>query len=200
MPPLLALFALDIVPSLTALGLVLIMPAEGRKFLRCASAVLTRLSARPWLSLWLVAVLVLLACLGFSFFLGIPEPRVHDEFSYLLAADTFLHGRLSNPTHAMWQHFETFHVIHQPTYASKFFPAQGLSLAVGRLIGGHPIVGVWLSVAGASMALCWMLRAYVPPRWALVGTILALVQVRLAIPIGMNGLWGYWSQSYWAAR
>ena len=41
---------------------------------------------------------------------GVPQPRIDDEYSNLLMGDTFAHFRLTNPTPAAWQHFETFHV------------------------------------------------------------------------------------------
>jgi hypothetical protein len=57
------------------------------------------------------------------------------------AADTFMHGRLANPTHPLWTFFESIHVNHQPTYVSKYPPMQGFALAFGRLIAGQAIVG-----------------------------------------------------------
>jgi len=116
-----------------------------------------------------------------------PLPSVPDEFSYLLASDTFSQGRLTNPTHPFWKHFESFHIFHQPSYASKYPPGQGLFLAVGQVLTGRPIVGVWLSVALACAAICWMLHAWVPPRWALAGGLMSVLHPLLI----------FWGQNFW---
>ena len=119
--------------------------------------------------------------------LGIPIPGIHDEFSYLLMADTFAHGRLANPTHPLWVSFETFHVNFLPTYSSMYPPAQGLVLAVGQLVG-HPWIGVLLSNAGMCASIVWMLRAWVPRRWAFLGGVIAAIQFSITT---------YWMNSYW---
>src|SRR5689334_23736332 len=129
------------------------------------------LAVRPSLSLGVVFVLAFLLAFVGTVGMGFPEPTIHDENSYLLSAETFAAGRLTNPPHPMAEYFQTFHVLQQPTYASKYPPAQGLALALGIKLAGTPIVGVWLSFALMCAAIYWTLRAWVGPRWALAGAL-----------------------------
>jgi hypothetical protein len=117
----------------------------------------------------------------------VPIPSVHDEYSYLLAADTFAHGRLTNPPHQLAVFFDTFHVLQRPTYASKYPPAQGMVLALGQLLGS-PWIGVLLSMAAMYAALAWALQGWLPARWALFGTLIVLLRVDLM---------SYWVDGYW---
>lgn len=120
--------------------------------------------------------------------LPIPVPAIHDEYSHLLLADTLAHGRLANPTHPMWVHFETFHVNWHPTYASMYYPGHALFLALGQVVMGHPFWGVWLSSGLMCAAICWALQGWMPPAWALAGGLLAVIRL---------GTFSYWADSYW---
>ena len=157
-----------------------------------------RLLRHPSIAFLLIGLLAFAASVFLTVFTGIPQPRIHDEFSNLLAADTFSHGRVTNPPHPLWKHFETFHVIQHPTYASKYPPAQGLTLAWGQVIFGHPIVGVWLSVGLACAAICWMLAGWCPLHWAWLGGLVAVIRIVFSGPSSLKLIsFAYWSQSYW---
>ncbi|MBI2921828.1 MAG: hypothetical protein HYY18_12150 [Planctomycetes bacterium] len=173
---------------LAGLGAAFAVPHAGRKFFRAAAQRFDGFARRRAASVAAVGLLSFLGSAAFGFLVRLPEPSVHDEFAYVLLGDTFASGRLANPQHPLWPHFETMHVLHEPAYAAKFPVAQGLFLAAGQALSGDPIVGVWLGAALACAALTWMLQAWLPPRWALLGGILAVLHF---------GIVGYWAQSYW---
>jgi hypothetical protein len=179
---------IELALTFMALLVAFLFPRFGSSFFLRAESSFSRLAQRKKLSVVLVFLFALGARAAILPILPIPQPHIDDEFSYLLGADTFLHGRLANPPHPMWIHFETFHVIQQPTYASKYPPAQALILAAGRLLTGRPFVGVWFSTGLMCAAICWMLQAWVSPSWALVGGIIAVVRL---------GLFTYWVDGYW---
>ncbi|HYL34662.1 MAG TPA: hypothetical protein VEV17_01975 [Bryobacteraceae bacterium] len=147
-----------------------------------------RLAERTGWSMLLLLVLPVALRLSLLPQYPIPSPGVSDDFSYLLLADTLRHFRLANPAHPLHQFFETFFVLQEPSYSSIFPLGQGIALAIGWMIFGHPWAGVALSV-GAFCALCyWMLRSWTTPVWALAGGLLAAIEF---------GPLNQWMNSYW---
>ena len=170
-----------------AIGFAFAFPKLGSSFFLQIEHTFGRLARRKSLSVAVVGASAFLLRLAILPFCPIPRPFVPDDFSFLLAADTFASGRLTNPTPAMWAHFETIHETMKPTYMSMYFPAQGLVLAAAKVLTGHAWYGVLVMSALMCAAICWMLQAWLPPAWALLGGILAILRICL---------FSYWTNTY----
>jgi len=157
---------------------------------RSIERLLGQLARRKGLAVTCVGLSVLFLRLAILPLYPVPLPFCPDDFSFLLACDTFALGRLTNPTPPMWTHFESIHITMTPTYMSMYFPGQGLILAASKVLLGNPWFGVLLVSALMCAALCWMLQAWLPPKWALLGGMVAVLRI---------GVFSYWTNTYHAA-
>jgi len=175
--------AADFVELALAALLVLLILACSR-----IAAFARRFATRTGLCMLLLAVLPVALRLALLEQSPVPNPAGADDFAHLLVADTLRHFRLANPPHPMHEFFETVFVLQEPAYASIFPIGQGLALALGRMLFGHPWAGVLLSVAAFCSLCYWMLRAWTTPGWALFGGLLAVIEF---------GPLRYWMNTYW---
>jgi hypothetical protein len=185
------LLLVEIALGIAAVWLASHRPALGSQAFSKFELLLSRFAQRKNLTVLMIGMLTLGLRLAVLPAEPIPHPAIHDEFTYLLQADTFAHGRLTNPTPPMWEHYETFYVIFQPSYCGKYFPGQGLFLALGQVVFGHPFWGVWLTSGLMCAAITWMLQGWFSPGWALLGGFIAMLRL---------GVFGYWADSYWGGN
>jgi hypothetical protein len=141
-----------------------------------------------WAACLLPALLSIALRLALLPWIPKPNPAVSDEFSHRFLAETLLAGRFANPPHPLWQHFESIHILQQPTYSSMYLFGHAAFLSAGKLLSGDFFGGVLLETALFCAVLVWFLYAYVPPRWAFYGGLIAAVRF---------GAVSYWNDSYW---
>ena len=177
---------IQVLEVLLALTLVAILRIR-RQWLSPLAGVWRRLEPHPVRLLTGLAAGLLLTHVALEWNQPRRAPAVHDEFGYLLTAETFLEGKFTNPTPPDWRALETIHVNFVPSYNSMYPPGQPLLLAAAWRALGHPIHANWVLAPLLGLGTWWMAAAWIPRRWALLGG--TLVALRL-------GLFGYWSESY----
>jgi hypothetical protein len=178
--------ALEVI-ALIGLLAAFLVPRFGARGFRSVEMLFQKVSGHRWRAILLAAAAPMIIRLVMLPIFGTPLPYVHDEFSYLLMADTFAHGRVTNPPPPQSQHFEAEYILLHPTYASQYQPGQGLVMAAGQVIAGHPWWGVWASIGLMCGTICWALSYLFPIRWALCGALGAALQF---------GIFGFWMNSY----
>lgn len=143
----------------------------------------TRLELLAYLCCFLLGVLV--PWIGMQF-QGTPEPSTPLAHARLLAAETFASGRLANPSIPGGSLLQTYLTLQEPAYSAVSSPGPALFLALG-LLGGDPLLGIWLSAGLLGLSVAWMIRGYASLRWAVIGSLITTIWF---------GALSFWTQSY----
>jgi len=170
--------------------LALLWPRLGSGFFAYFERLFAGLARRKWLALATAGLSVIVLRLAILPLLPVPLPIVPDDYGFLLSGDTLAHGRLANPTPAMWTHFESIQITMKPTYSSMYFPGQGLVMAASIWAFGHPWFGLLIVSALMCAAVTWMLQAWLPANWAFLGGMIAVMRL---------GVFSYFTDTYHAA-
>src|SRR5947209_4825800 len=155
-----ALSPLEIIQILLTLACILIgffRPSLGSELFQAIEARLLLLSRRRTLCVLILFALPIASRLLLLPVYGPPTPFIHDEYAYLLQADTFASGRLTNPPPPFANHFQSIYVLAEPTYTAEYQPAQAMTLALGQVLTGQPWAGVLLSIGLFFVVLYWAL-------------------------------------------
>ena len=186
--PLTPLEILQLGLTLLCLLLAFVLPSFGNGWFSRVEQSLRAIARRPWLCAVLVGLFPLSLRLLLVPSYGAPSPFIHDEFAYLLQADTFASGRVTNPAPLLPQFFASVYILVDPTYSAEYQPAQGFTLAMGRKLTGSPWAAVVACMGIFCALLYWALLAWLPSIWALIGAGLTGVEI---------GVFSYWMNSYW---
>jgi len=82
-------------------------------------------------------------------------PHMHDEFAYIFQAKMFEHGRVTFPPPPIPEFFESFHILTENVYASKYPPGHALVMLPGVLLGFPMLMPIALS--GGSLLLVYLI-------------------------------------------
>jgi hypothetical protein len=129
--------------------------------------------AEEWIPRWgpLVAAVLTIAAIWWTWGFLHPQPTTFDGTSYLLQAQIFSGLHWTAPSPPLPEFFEQPQVLVVPVVASKFLPGHALVLAIGALLRFPPLVP--LLVAGCTAALLVAVVARIANPWIAIVTWIA---------------------------